>query len=334
MELTLEEITYLGRIFQNKNELGLLSNIGAPLKGDEEKSLIRKGIISDGKLTLGMDNFLNIISNPERCCRFIAQVGYLTVEKYSYYKENRTVLAQNNQGNFVFSIDSDLIGIKGQLVDLYGASNLKTTTISFQMKANELLTFAALVDLYRKEELLCYLSGNQPRNSFSLDELQTYMKNPVKNGLMTFLKTNFKHFPSVIDLKVAITELIKKFVLINENGLKFNQETMLFAKNFLLVHSVSLLEILNLKDGQIMISTVIFLNSDVHDVLRIQFLDDEANLSTVTAKQQIDEIMWALNCPELIIQQAEIQRFCPNCGAPIIPESVFCSKCGAKLNGR
>lgn len=331
MELTREEITYLGRIFTNKNELGLLSNINVALKGDEEKSLTKKGVLSDGKLSLGMDEFLKTISMPERCCRFVAQVGYLTVEKYSYHKENRVVLAQNSQGSFFFSIDSDLKAIKGNLVDLYGGSNLKTTTVLLWMQKNELLAFAALADLYRREELRCYLSGDQPKDSFSIDEFGEYIEKPMKNGLLNFLRTNFKNFSSEITLQATLAELVKKSVLTKENNLRFNQSNILFAKNFLLIPSVSLLEILTLNDNQITISTTIFLNSSVHDVLRIELLDGGAILSTVTSQEQIDEILWALNCPDLT---KETQRFCPNCGAPLIPGNTFCSKCGAKLNGR
>ncbi len=313
MELTLEEITYLGRIFTNKNELGLLSNINVALKGDEEKSLAKKGVLSDGKLSLGMDEFLKTISMPERCCRFVAQVGYLTVEKYTYYKENRIVLAQNSQGNLLFSIDSDLKEIKGHLIDLYGGSNLKTITISLWLQRDELLAFAALVDLYRKEELMCYPSGGQARDSFPIDELREYIEKPTKNGLLNFLITNFKNFSSPANLETAVAELAKKSLLIRGDTIRFSQDVLLFAKNFLLIHSVSLLEILNLTGSQITISAAVFLNSSVHDVIRIQLLDNGVNLSTVTSQEQIDEILWALNCPELP-QEDSSQRLCPTAG--------------------
>lgn len=302
MKLTLEEITYLGKIFEEKNEMGLLSNINVPLKGDEEKSLIKKGVLDDKGFVMGMDSFLRIISKPDRVCRFVAQAGYLTVEKYSYWRDDKTVLVENSEGSFIFSIDSNFKTVKGQLVDLYGGSNLKTTTLSYQMQINELMTFTALVDLYRKEELSSYLSGEQSRNSFSFQEIEQYTQKPMKNGLLTFLQSNIKNFSVPIDLKTATSELKKKSILSGDNDISFNFESMLFAKNFLLIHSVSLLEVFNLKNNVLSVSSVIFLNSGIHDVLRIQLLDNGAGLSTVTPKEQIDEIIWALNCPELTVQ--------------------------------
>ncbi len=303
MRLTLEEISYLGKMLKEKNEIGLFSNINVPLKGDEEKSLIKKGVLDEKGFVIGMDEFLRIISVPERVCRFVAQVGYMVVEKYSYWKDGRTVLAQNSEGVFVFSIDSDLRAVRGQLIDLYGGSDLKTTTVSFQMSTDELMTFAALVDLYRKQELLSYLSIGQPKDSFSFQELEQYIQKPMKNGFMSFLQNNFSNFSKTFDLKATVSELVKKSVLLDSEELSFNFEPMIFAKNFLLVHSVSLLEVFNLKNGTMAVSSTIFLNAGVHDVLRIQLLNKGTDLSTITSRQQIDEIVWALGCPELTAQQ-------------------------------
>lgn len=302
MELTLEEITYLGNMMDQKNDLGIFSNIVVPLKGDEKESLVKKGVIFDNNFVPGMDIFLGILSSPQRCCRFVAQVGYLTIEKYSYYKENKLVLAQNNRSKFIFSVDSDLKNVKWQLIDLYGASNLKTTSFSSIMNLDETMIFAALVDLYRKEELLSYICADKSKNSFSLEHLETYITEPMKNGLVNFFLKNFKNFSIPSDLKVPLSELIKKSIVENNNALRFNEQIQFLAKNLLLFHSVSLLEILNLKDGKIVVSTTVFLNAGVHDVLRIQLLDKGTDLSTVTSKEQIDEIIWALECPQLEVQ--------------------------------
>lgn len=302
MKLTLEEITYLGKIFEEKNEIGLFSNISVPLKGDEERSLIKKGVLDNNGFVMGMDGFLNIISKPDRVCRFVAQIGYLVVEKYSYWKDNKTVLAENSEGAFTFSINSDLKAVKGQMVDLYGGSNLRTTSLSYSMQANELMAFTALVDLYRKEEMLNYLLDNQPKNTFSFEEIEQYIQKPLKNGLLTFVQKNFKNFSAPVNLKNAIFELKKKSILSGDSDVGFNFESMLFAKNFLLIHSVSLLEVFNLKNDVLTVFSAVFLNSSVHDVLKIHFADNNVLIFTVTSKEQIDEIIWALSCPELIGQ--------------------------------
>lgn len=302
VKLTLEELAYLGKIFEEKNQLGLLSNVNVPLKGDEEKLLTKKGVIENGELTLGMDIFLSTIAKPDRVCRFISQAGYLVVEKYGYWKDGRTVLAESSGDGFVFSIDSDLTAVKGQLVDLFGGANLKTTSVSLQLAKDELLTFAALVDLYRKEELLGYLSDGQSSNSFSLEELKSYVQQPMKNGFLTFLQRNFEGFSAPFDVNRGVFELKKKSILVGDEKLTFNFECALFAKNFLLVHSVSLLEVLNLKNGGLIVSSVIFLNASVHDVLRIQLMRGEMDLLSVTSRQQIDEILWALSCPQLEVE--------------------------------
>lgn len=302
VKLTLEELAYLGKIFEEKNQLGLLSNVNVPLKGNEQELLAKKGVIENGELTLGMDIFLSTIAKPDRVCRFISQAGYLVVEKYSYWKDGRTVLAENSGDGFVFSIDSDLTAVKGQLVDLFGGANLKTTSVSLQLAKDELLTFAALVDLYRKEELLGYLSDGQSSNGFSREELKSYVQQPMKNGFLTFLQRNFEGFSAPFDVNKGVFELKKKSILVGDEKLTLNFECALFAKNFLLVHSVSLLEVLNLKNGGLIVSSVIFLNASVHDVLRIQLMRGEMDLLSVTSRQQIDEILWALSCPQLEVE--------------------------------
>lgn len=302
VKLTLEEIAYLGKIFEEKNQLGLLSNVNVSPKGDEEELLTKKGVIENGELALGMDIFLSTIAKPDRVCRFVSQAGYLVVEKYSYWKNGKTILAENSGDGFVFSIDNDLTAVKGQLVDLFGGANLKTASVSLQLEKDELLTFAALVDLYRKEELLGYLSDGQSPNDFSLEELKSYVQQPMKNGFLTFLQRNFRSFSTPFDVSRGVSKLKEKSILMDREKLMLNFECTVFAKNFLLVHSVSLLEVLNLRDGGLIVASVIFLNASVHDVLRIQLVRDEMDLLNVTSRQQIDEILWALSCPQLEVE--------------------------------
>jgi len=65
MKLTLEEISYLSKIFPHKNAIGLLSNVNAPLKGNEQETLTKKGFLENDKFAPGIEEFLAIVAQPE-----------------------------------------------------------------------------------------------------------------------------------------------------------------------------------------------------------------------------------------------------------------------------
>mgnify|MGYP001068755163 FL=1 len=298
MKLTLEEISYLSKIFPHKNAIGLLSNVNAPLKGNEQETLTKKGFLENDKFAPGIEEFLAIVAQPERVCRLVVQSGYLFVEKYSYRKKDKLVLVENENRDILLSVPDDLKRVVHQMIDLFGGSNLKTVDFSQKFSKNELFTFFAVVDLYRKDTLRAYLNETSTTESFSLEQIAQQLEKPSSTDLVAMLKANYKQL-TLFDLNEPLSELRKRGLIEKEGSTKFTLVPMLLARNSLFVRSITLLEILALKQDVLSVLSVLFFNFSVHDVLRLQFLKDEILVESVAARDQIQEIELAMACPEI-----------------------------------
>lgn len=298
MKLTLEEISYLSKIFPHKNAIGLLSNVNAPLKGNEQETLTKKGFLENDKFAPGIEEFLAIVAQPERVCRLVVQSGYLFVEKYSYRKKDKLVLVENENRDILLSVPDDLKRVVHQMIDLFGGSNLKTVDFSQKFSKNELFTFFAVVDLYRKDTLRAYLNETSTTESFTLEQIAQQLEKPSSTDLVAMLKANYKQL-TLFDLNEPLSELRKRGLIEKEGSTKFTLVPMLLARNSLFVRSITLLEILALKQDVLSVLSVLFFNFSVHDVLRLQFLKDEILVESVAARDQIQEIELAMACPEI-----------------------------------
>ncbi|MBC7121806.1 MAG: hypothetical protein H5T94_00920 [Pseudothermotoga sp.] len=298
MKLTLEEISYLSKIFPHKNAIGLLSNVNAPLKGNEQETLTKKGFLENDKFAPGIEEFLAIVAQPERVCRLVVQSGYLFVEKYSYRKKDKLVLVENENRDILLSVPDDLKRVVHQMIDLFGGSNLKTVDFSQRFSKNELFAFFAIVDLYRKDTLRAYLNETSTTESFTLEQIAQQLEKPSSTDLVAMLKANYKQL-TLFDLNEPLSELRKRGLIEKEGSTKFTLVPMLLARNSLFVRSITLLEILALKQDVLSVLSVLFFNFSVHDVLRLQFLKDEILVESVAARDQIQEIELAMACPEI-----------------------------------
>ncbi|WP_448522440.1 hypothetical protein [Pseudothermotoga sp.] len=298
MKLTLEEISYLSKIFPHKNAIGLFSNVNVPLKGNETENLTKKGFLEDGRFAPGIEEFLSIIAQPERCCRLVAQSGYFFVEKYSYRMRDKLALVENQNNEIVLSLPDDLSKVVFQMIDLFGGSNLKTVDFAQKFSKNELFTFFALVDLYRKDTLRAYLNQTPTNDSFTPDQLVQQIENPSNTDFTSMLKVNYKQVPSFNPAQ-PLEELRKKGLIESQGSIQFATIPMLLGRNVLTIRSIVLLEILELKQDTLSVLSVLFFNCSVHDILRLQFLKNEVHVSTVSASDQIKEIELAMNCPEI-----------------------------------
>jgi hypothetical protein len=298
MKLRLEEISYLSKIFPHKNTIGLLSNVNAPLKGNEQETLTKKGFLENGKFAPGIEEFLAIVAEPERVCRLIVQSGYLFVEKYSYRKKDKLVLVENENNEASFSMPDDLSKMVFQMIDLFGGSNLKTVDFSRKFSKNELFTFFAIVDLYRKDTLRAYLNETSTMNSFTLEQIAQQLEKPSSTDFVAMLKANYKQVQP-FDVSETLQELRKKGLIEGQESTQFTLIPLLLGRNALFIRSIVLLEILELKQDVLSVLSVIFFNCTVHDVLRLQFLQDGVLVNSVSSRDQIREIELAMACPEI-----------------------------------
>ncbi|MEJ5229554.1 MAG: hypothetical protein WHT65_06095, partial [Pseudothermotoga sp.] len=216
----------------------------------------------------------------------------------TYWKDGKLVLAENDAGEVLFSFPEDMKKVAHQFIDLFGGSNLKTTTFAQSFSKEELFTFFALVDLCRKDTLQAYLKGTSPTETFTLEQTAQQIEKPLKTDFVSILKSNYKQVPP-FDLKQSLTKLQEKGLIEMKDSIKLSQITQLVARNMLLVHSITLAEVFNLKENTLAVLSLVFLNCSVYDTLRFQFLEKEVLVSTVSARDEIQELELAMNCPDI-----------------------------------
>jgi len=207
-------------------------------------------------------------------------------------------LVENENRDILLSVPDDLKRVVHQMIDLFGGSNLKTVDFSQKFSKNELFTFFAIVDLYRKDTLRAYLNETSTTESFTLEQIAQQLEKPSSTDLVAMLKANYKQL-TLFDLNEPLSELRKRGLIEKEGSTKFTLVPMLLARNSLFVRSITLLEILALKQDVLSVLSVLFFNFSVHDVLRLQFLKDEILVESVAARDQIQEIELAMACPEI-----------------------------------
>jgi len=70
------------------------------------------------------------IANPKRCARLIIKNDFFTVEKYTYWNNGKLVLAENRNGEFVFSRVENFSEVVISLSEIFSMSSIKTSDVA------------------------------------------------------------------------------------------------------------------------------------------------------------------------------------------------------------
>lgn len=297
MELTREEITYLGPAFQKSSAISLFSNIKMPLKGNEHQSLMNKGIIVNGGYEPKTLKTLKALEQAERCSRLIVRSSFVNIEKYTYSYQNRLVLAENNMGTLAISEPEDLNSITLELSELFGLSKLKTTELSVSLPHQEMLVLLAAVDIYRKNALLAYSGQNITERGFFADDIAKELSSGYVNGLVKALATDFElKLPDNEAIGGILDRLVQKKCMARDKEYRLSENYTLMAKSFLIPNATILVETLELNGDEIIVAGNYFVTSGMHDVLAFFFEKEEIGLVTTTGSHMLLSIEEAMDC--------------------------------------
>lgn len=338
MRLTTREIAYLMPSFTERTSIGLFSNIKAKPDGTEYQSLMKKGVIQGNGYAPGALEILLHIASPQRCGRVIVKNDCCVIEKYTYWKNGKKILAENINGEFVFSNIYDPSDIIIGLSDFFSMSNIKTADVSVILPPDEMIVLLAIIDIYRKNTLLNYAGKTNESEFIILQEITSELTSGFENGLVKIFVNNYDFkIPSAVNTESLLTNLIRKGALEFKKGYRLTNDLTLLANSFLIPQAIVLFEAFDAAaDGNLSVDGGLCVAAGIHDILSFAVGENEVKLFTLSAFQMLSAVENALECPS-VFQDTE-----QNAPAPVPDNSAwqcqcgttnagnFCSSCGRK----
>ena len=301
MRLTKNELSYLGKIYQNKNPLALFSSINATLRGDEENTLEKKGVLKGGKPTQEAQKLLGVAAVPQRCTRLVLKDGSYFIEKYAYKTKDGYALAENDGGDVLFSPKQQLEEVLFQLSQWVGISDFRTFDMEVTLPNDELLVFLAIADIRREIELLSYL-GKETENIISFAQIRGQLEKPKPGGLTSILTGHYNFsVPEADDTKKILERLTAKKITAFQTGYSLVDSYEEFARNFLIPQAVVMLEAFNLTEkNEIAGAGVLCVWAGMREIISIVFREGAVEIASISGRQLLKMMEDFLNCPDVI----------------------------------
>jgi hypothetical protein len=238
MILTKKEILYIAEntdVFDDQNNLSLLSSITEKPDGTERDKLEAKGILKKEEYDPPLMEHLKVVAKPDHVSRLMLNNGFSRVERYTYRKDDLLILVEVDPEGLKFSQPSSISDSVLSLFVFLGLSPITYTSFTLSLTKDEGLLLAALVDIYRKHELAAYLGEGEELVSISLAEIENEIAKGSKVGLLAVLYETYDFEPLTPDLIETTAEsLIEKELVVNQNGLLLSDMLSMFAKSFLI----------------------------------------------------------------------------------------------------
>lgn len=306
MKLTQQEISYLSGILTNKSKLSIFSNVKAETIGTEAQSLEEKGILSNGKITKEFEGILKISEEARSCARLIVKDGGFFLEKYTYKGKDADgkeaiILAENDNGEMVFSRLESFPELLASLAELTGMSFLKSADVEILLSSKELMVLMAGIDLYRINALLDYL-GQSRKTEFSAEDFAEHLKHLPKNSLVGMLINHYNYtVPEESELSGILGALEQKKVLSKGEKYRLAGQYEAFAANFLIPQTMVMLEAFQeTADGNLITTGMLFTASGIKDIGAFLFTGEEVEFSSVSGGYMLKIIENFLHCPDLV----------------------------------
>lgn len=341
MKLTTKEIAYLLPLFTERTAISLFSNIKATPDGTEHEKLSKKGIIQGNGYAPDALDMLMQIANPKRCARVIVQNDFCVIEKYTYRNDGRIILAENSNGEFVFSKLENFSDVIIGFSEFYGMSNIKTSDVSISLQVDEMILLLTIIDIYRQNTLLNYAGKTNQSEVVSMQEITNELSSGFENGLVKILINNSNYkIPEANDIDRLLASLVEKKCIVFEQGYKLTDNYSLLAKNFLIPESVVLFETFEIvANGDISVDGGLCVTAGIHDIISFVFSDNTIKLYSISAFQMLSTIENILGCPTFVQETVQAAPTPPplqpinstwQCACGKINAANFCSACGSK----
>jgi hypothetical protein len=336
MILTTKEMAFLLPAFADQTALSLFSNLSATPDGTEHASLTKKGIIQGNSYSPEALEMLLLIAKPERCSRLVVQNEYCIIEKYTYKSGNKAILAENSNGELLFSQPQDFGDVIISLSDLFGLSKIKTIEIFVSLQADELVVLLAIIDIFRKDALMACAGKPTASTAVSVQDITNELSSNFENGLVKILTKNFScKIPSAQDIGTLLASLIQKNCIAFEQGYKLTESYAALAKTFLVPEAIVLFETFELQGkDELSAAGSVCVTAGLHDIISFSLAGNIIEFSTLSATQMLYTIEEFLNCPTFIKETMQTTPAAApanniwGCSCGNTNTEKFCSFCG------
>lgn len=300
MKLNKREIGFLAKEFPGANQLSLFSNIKIDLDGSEKNSLEGKGALKGGKIAEEWAEAFEIIRTPKTCSRIVLKDNEMLVEKYAYKKKDKIVLVENEQGEMIISSPENFDETIMELAEFTGMSNVRASEVEALLPIEEVLVLLGITDIYRNNFLKDFL-GEETKKEISLLDIQKQMEEPSKNSLLKMLTNNYPLVsPKADQIETVLGKLIKKEIVINQDGYQLHPEFQLLSRSILIPQTLVILEAFQQDEqGEIITAGALCISAGIKDSISFVFAGDEIEVSSITGSFLLKIIENFLNCPEL-----------------------------------
>ena len=298
MKLTKNELVYLADFYPQASSISLLSTVKVEENGEEEESLNKKGILTDGVLTKEAKELLDVVAGANHASRLVVRDALTYLEKYTYRVGETIVVVENEGSEMDFSILEDLGAIGFDVSQYVGLSSRKTTGIEVNFSVEETMAFFALVDIYREYSLKSYLGEDVP-DAVSLKAMKDHMEKTGDSSLVDLFRVNFGYQPPT-SLDKIMENLIKKECVTKDKDYRLAGEYALFAKSFLVPSTMILIESFSIgSDQALLVGGGLGLVAGVCDQCFILADQEEAEVKAVAGLEMVQTLEGFLLCPEL-----------------------------------
>lgn len=338
MKLSKNEIAYLAASFTEKTPIGLLGNINGSPDGSEYASLSEKGIIKDNAYDPEALAMLQLAAAPGRTARLLVQTDFCIVEKYTYKKGDQLVLAENSDGQMIFSRPEDFSDVIIGLSEFFGLSKIQSSDLDIALPVKEMLVLLAMIDLSRKQALQMYVGEASYTSGFSSSAITQELSSPFANGLVKMLLNNFPYtVPQAGEMGGLLQKLEEKGCIHSAGTYTLTEKAATVANNFLIPDSLVLFEAFQMTaQGEVASAGSLCTTAGVHDVLSFILDGQNISLAAISASGMLTSIETFLSCPDIVAAVAPQPETTAvpdgswQCSCGNVNTGNFCSVCGNK----
>ncbi len=303
MRLNKKEMSFLAKTYPSANPLSLFSSIdeATELRGDEENTLEKAGVLTGGELTEDSDKLLSAVREPQRCSRLVLKDGAYFIEKYGYKLGDDYTLVENDGGEMLISPQENLDEALFQLSQWVGMSNLKTFDLETVLSGDELLVLLAIVDIHRTNALLSYL-GRETKKAISFAQIRSQLDQPEPGSLTRILTGNYNYsVPKIEDTKEILNQLVAKQIIVFNEAYSLLGSYEEFAEKFLIPQTVVMLEAFNLtEEKEIVGAGVLCVCAGMREIITIVFKDGAVEFASISGRQLLKMMEDFLKCPDVL----------------------------------
>ncbi len=301
MQLTLNELVFVGSLIENQTDMSFFKNLKVGLKGDEQKTLEEKGLYRDGALSGPLLEASLVMGKAHKTARVVMQIPSGVIEKGVFTLGSLQVLVETIGSDIEVSFLEDFKGIRYDISDHTGLSLQQHAKISVMLDVKPLLFTLSLVDWVRRASLLSY-AGVESAPDLSLTHYMGYLENPMQNSVTRLMcKFYGLEMPNPADFEDFKANLIERGIMtITGDMINLNTELMRLAMNFSIPDTQLVLETYDgrLADKVIAANNVI-LCAGIKDILAFNATDEGIEMMSISSAELVSRVEAYLKCPDL-----------------------------------